>query len=72
MSKGSQAGNDCAGAAFGAASGHSRPGSGWEAAALHVRAALLTDVFIVFAALLFSVQGLEIFLRARRVMKTAP
>ena len=46
-----------------------RAGVGLEAAALHVPAALLTDVFIVFAALLFSTQGLEIFLRARRVMK---
>jgi hypothetical protein len=46
-----------------------RAGIGLEAAALHVNAALLTDIFIVFTALLFSVQGLEIFLRARQVMK---
>ena len=39
-----------------------RAGIGLEAAALHVNAALLTDIFIVFTALLFSVQGLEIFL----------
>ena len=45
-----------------------RAGIGLEAAALHVNAALLTDIFIVFTALLFSVQGLEIFLRARRMM----
>jgi len=29
---------------------------------------LVTDVSIVFSALLFSVRGLEIFLRARRIM----
>ncbi len=45
-----------------------RAGIGLEAAELHVNAALLTDVFIVFTALLFAVQGLEIFLRARRIM----
>jgi len=45
-----------------------RAGIGLEAAALHVNSALLTDIFIVFTALLFSVQGLEIFLRARRMM----
>jgi hypothetical protein len=49
-----------------------RAGVGVEAAALHVKAAVLTDVFIVFAALLFSVRGLEIFLRAQQVMKTRP
>lgn len=45
-----------------------RAGTGLEAAALHVNAALLADVSIVFTALLFSVRGLEIFLRARRMM----
>jgi hypothetical protein len=45
-----------------------RAGNGAEAQALHVNAALLTDVFIVFTALLFSVRGLEIYLRARRLM----
>ncbi len=40
-----------------------------EAESLHWNTALLTDVVIVFSALLFSVQGLEIFLRARRMMK---
>ena len=49
-----------------------RAGAGLEAAALHIKAALLTDVFIVFTALLFAVRGLEIFLRARRVMKEKP
>ena len=49
-----------------------RAGIGLEAAALHVNAALLTDVSIVFTALLFSVRGLEIFLRARRLMPQKP
>jgi len=49
-----------------------RAGIGLEAAALHVNAALLTDVSIVFTALLFSVRGLEIFLRARRMMPEKP
>ena len=49
-----------------------RAGIGLEAAALHVNAALLTDVSIVFTALLFSVRGLEIFLRARRLMPEKP
>jgi hypothetical protein len=46
-----------------------RAGIGLEAQTLHVNAALLTDIFIVFSALLFSVRGLEIFLRARRITK---
>jgi hypothetical protein len=46
-----------------------RAGIGMESQALHVNAAILTDVFIVFTALLFSVRGLEIFLRAQRMMK---
>ena len=45
-----------------------RAGIGMEAQALHINAALITDVSIVFTALLFSVRGLEIFLRARRIM----
>ena len=44
-------------------------GIGLEAQTLHVNAALLTDIFIVFSALLFSVRGLEIFLRAQRITK---
>jgi Protein of unknown function (DUF1453) len=47
-----------------------RAGIGLEAEALHINAALLTDIFIVFTALLFSVRGLEIFLRAQAMMKT--
>ena len=47
-----------------------RAGIGLEAGALHINAALLTDVFIVFTASLFAVRGLEIFLRAQRLMKT--
>jgi hypothetical protein len=46
-----------------------RAGIGLEAEALHLNAALLTDVFIVFTALLFAVRGLEIYLRARRLMQ---
>jgi hypothetical protein len=46
-----------------------RAGIGLEAQTLHVNAALLTDIFIVFSALLFSVRGLEIFLRAQRITK---
>ena len=49
-----------------------RAGIGLEAAALHLNAALLTDVSIVFTALLFSVRGLEIFLRARQLMPQKP
>jgi membrane protein CcdC involved in cytochrome C biogenesis len=44
---------------------------GMEAQMLHVRGAMLTDVLIIFTALLFSTQGLEIFLRAQRLMKAA-
>lgn len=39
-----------------------------EADAWHVNMLLVTDASIVFSALLFSVRGLEMFLRARRVM----
>jgi hypothetical protein len=46
-----------------------RAGIGLEAETLHINAALLTDVFIVFTASLFSVRGLEIFLRAQVLMK---
>jgi hypothetical protein len=46
-----------------------RAGIGLEATALGVNAALLTDVSIVFSALLFSTRSLEIYLRARNVMK---
>jgi hypothetical protein len=46
-----------------------RAGVGLEAAALHLDVRLLTDASIVFSALLFSVRGLEIYLRAQRMMK---
>lgn len=46
-----------------------RAGIGMEAEALHVKATLLADLFIVFAAALFSVQGLEVFIRARQMTK---
>jgi hypothetical protein len=46
-----------------------RAGIGMEAQALNLNAAMLTDVLIVFTASLFSVRGLEIFLRARALMK---
>ena len=49
-----------------------RAGIGFEGATLHANGRLLTDLSIVFTALLFSVRGLEIFLRARRLMKTTP
>jgi hypothetical protein len=47
-----------------------RAGTGMEARMLHMSGAELTDILIVFSALLFSVRGLEIFLRAQRLMKT--
>ena len=40
-----------------------------QARTMHLDAVLLTDILIVFTALLFSVRGLEIFLRARRLMR---
>jgi hypothetical protein len=46
-----------------------RAGIGLEAQTLHLNVALLTDLLIVFTAALFSVRGLEIFLRAQRLMK---
>ena len=45
-----------------------RAGIGMEAQSLHLKAAMLTDVLIVFTAALFSMRGLEIFLRARALM----
>ena len=33
---------------------------------------MITDLFIVFGATLFGVRGLEMFLRARRVLAEAP
>lgn len=49
-----------------------RAGANMEGAALHLSAALVADIFIVFAAFLFATRGLEMFLRARRVLAEAP
>jgi hypothetical protein len=38
------------------------------APSLHLNAVLITDVSICFSALLFAVRGLEIYLRAQRIM----
>ena len=38
------------------------------APSLHLNAVLITDISICFSAMLFAVRGLEIFLRARRLM----
>lgn len=48
-----------------------RTGLAVEANAWHINVLLITDASILFSALLFSVRGLEIFLRARRVMTQA-
>ena len=48
-----------------------RAGLGAEAAAWHIDMLLVADLSIVFSALLFAVRGLEIFLRARRIMAEA-
>lgn len=42
-----------------------------EAGALHLSAAFLTDVFVVFAVGLLAVTRLEMFLRARRLLEDA-
>lgn len=49
-----------------------RAGVNMEGAALHLDAAMITDLFIVFGATLFGLRGLEMFLRARRVLAEAP
>jgi len=49
-----------------------RAGMRMEGAALHLNAALVTDIFIVFSAFLFGVRGVEMFLRARRVLAQSP
>ena len=49
-----------------------RAGLSMEAAAWHLDAILITDGFIVFSTLLFGVRGLEMFLRARRVLADGP
>ena len=48
-----------------------RAGLNMEAAAWHLDAVLITDGFIVFTAFLFGVRGLEMYLRARRVLAEA-
>ena len=45
-----------------------RTGLSLEASAWHIHVLLITDASIVFSALLFSVRGLEIYLRAQRIM----
>jgi hypothetical protein len=49
-----------------------RAGVRMESAALHLDATMITDLFIVFGATLFGVRGLEMFLRARRVLAQTP
>jgi Protein of unknown function (DUF1453) len=49
-----------------------RAGVRMESAALHLDATMITDLFIVFGAALFGLRGLEMFLRARRVLAAAP
>ena len=49
-----------------------RAGIRMESAALHLDATMITDLFIVFAATLFGLRGLEMFLRARQVLAQAP
>ena len=49
-----------------------RAGMQMESAALHLDATVITDLFIVFAATLFGLRGLEMFLRARQVLAGAP
>ena len=46
-----------------------RAGMGAEAQTLHINAALITDISIVFSAFLFSARGLEIYLRARKLLQ---
>ena len=43
-----------------------------QGAAWHLDAVLITDGLIVFSAFLFGVRGLEMYLRARRVMAADP
>ena len=45
-----------------------RTGTQMEASAWHINVALITDASIIFAACLFAVRGLEMFLRAKRIM----
>ena len=45
-----------------------RAGVKMEATAWHLDAVMITDAFIVFSAFLFGVRGLEMYLRARKVL----
>jgi|ERR1700722_2922056 len=49
-----------------------RAGAGLEQAAMHLDVALVTDISITFSALLFSARGLEIYLRAQKLLQTPP
>ncbi|HEX4371015.1 MAG TPA: hypothetical protein VH019_06685 [Rhizomicrobium sp.] len=49
-----------------------RAGVRMESAALHLDATMITDLSIVFAATLFGLRGLEMFLRARQVLAQTP
>ena len=49
-----------------------RAGLAVEGRAWHLDVFLVSDVSIVFTALLFTVRSVEMFIRARRVMATAP
>jgi hypothetical protein len=46
-----------------------RTGLDLEASAWHLNVAVITDASIVFAGFLFAARGLEMYLRAQRVMK---
>jgi hypothetical protein len=46
-----------------------RAGIGMERQAMHLDVAMVTDISIVFSALLFSARGLEIYLRARKLLQ---
>ena len=49
-----------------------RAGVGLERATMHLDVALVTDISITFSALLFSARGLEIYLRAQKLLRTPP
>jgi Protein of unknown function (DUF1453) len=46
-----------------------RAGIGLEQATMHLDIALITDISITFSALLFSARGLEIYLRAQKLLQ---
>ena len=49
-----------------------RAGIGAEGAAMQLNMAAITDISIIFSAFLFSARGLEIYLRAQKLLQTAP